>query len=241
MWSEKFEHSDKKNRNIKNLFAQRKNNNKQSDLVTKNEKLMNGIATWASFYRANPHRFVEEYLGIKLKLFQKILLYLMVHFNYVMYCAARGQGKSFLTAVYCVVLCILWPETRIVIASQNLKTSIKIISEKIQEMYNNSGNLQREICDMKTGQNDPGVIFHNGSWIKIVTASQGSRGSRATTLVVDEFRMVDVDVINSVLRKFLTSIRNPKYLEKPEYAHLQERSKEIYLSSAWLIYSCVFV
>lgn len=233
MWSEKFEHPDKKNANVKNIFLQHKNPNKTTDLMAKNDRLMNGVALWTSFYRANPHRFAEEYLGVRLKLFQKILLYMMIHFNYVMYCAARGQGKSFLTAVYCVVSCVLFPDTKIVIASQNLKTSMKIISEKIQEMYDNSTNLQREICELKTGQNDPCVKFHNGSWIRIVTATQGSRGSRSTSLVVDEFRMVDVDVINSVLRKFLTAIRSPKYLQKPEYAHLQERSKEIYLSSSW--------
>ena len=40
-------------------------------------------------------------------------------------------------------------------------------------------------------------------------------------------------VLNTVLRKFLTSPRQPKYLEKPEYRHLQERNKEIYMSSAY--------
>ena len=90
MWSQKFEHADKKNANIKNIFIQRKNKNKQSDAVTKNEKIMNGVALWASYYRANPHRLCEDYLGIKLKLFQKIILYMMMHNNYLMYLAARG-------------------------------------------------------------------------------------------------------------------------------------------------------
>jgi len=144
------------------------------------------------------------------------------------------QGKSFLTAVFCIVQCILYPGSRIVIASQNLKASLKIISEKIQGIYDDCPNLQREIFDLKGGVTNPVVKFHNKSWIRIATANQGSRSGRATLLVVDEFRLVDMEVINSVLRKFLTAIRNPKYLEKPEYAHLQERNKEIYLSSCWL-------
>ena len=37
--------------------------------------------------------------------------------NYFMYLAARGQGKTFLTAIFCVVRCILFPKTKIVIAS----------------------------------------------------------------------------------------------------------------------------
>lgn len=53
-------------------------------------KLMETIAWRAGYYRANPHRFVEDYLGITLKLFQKILLYAMMHNNYIMYLASRG-------------------------------------------------------------------------------------------------------------------------------------------------------
>lgn len=45
--------------------------------------------------------------------------------------------------------------------------------------------------------------------------------------------MVDKDIIDKVLRKFMTAPRQPKYLEKPEYAHLKERNKELYLSSCW--------
>lgn len=45
--------------------------------------------------------------------------------------------------------------------------------------------------------------------------------------------MVELDIINKVLRKFLTAPRSPKFLEKPEYSHMLERNKEIYLSSAW--------
>lgn len=70
------------------------NQNKKSDIQLANEKserIMRGIAYWCSFYRHNPHRFVKDYLNINLKLFQIILLYQMMHNNYIMYCAARGQ------------------------------------------------------------------------------------------------------------------------------------------------------
>ena len=57
----------------------------------KAQKIMNIVAWRAGFYRANPHRFAEEVLGITLKLFQKILLFAMMHNNYIMYLAARGH------------------------------------------------------------------------------------------------------------------------------------------------------
>lgn len=56
----------------------------------KSKRIMDGVAAWAGFYRCNPHRFVADYLNIKLKLFQKILLYAMMHNNFFMYIAARG-------------------------------------------------------------------------------------------------------------------------------------------------------
>ena len=45
--------------------------------------------------------------------------------------------------------------------------------------------------------------------------------------------MVDASVSNTVLRKFLTSARDPEYLKKPEYSNMQEPNQEMYLSSCW--------
>ena len=70
---------------------------------------MQTVAWRAGYYRENPQRFVWEVLGIQLKLFQKIMIWAMMHYNYVMYIAARGQGKSYLTALFCCVRCILYP------------------------------------------------------------------------------------------------------------------------------------
>ena len=60
----------------------------------KSRKIMSIVAWKAGYYRANPHRYVSEVLltenNFKLKWFQKILLWAMVHFNFIMYLAARG-------------------------------------------------------------------------------------------------------------------------------------------------------
>ena len=58
--------------------------------------------------------------------------------------------------------------------------------------------------------------------------------ARANILILDEFRLIDKTVLDSVLRKFKSAPRQPAYLKKPEYAHLQEPNKEFYLSSAWM-------
>ena len=208
---------------------------KNKAVLSKSEKLEKGVETWASFYRSNPHIFVKEYLNINLKLFQQILIYFMMHYNQFCYIASRGQGKTFLTAIFCCVRCILFPETKVIVASGTLKQAIQVI-EKITEIRNNSVNLKREIKYLSTGVNNPRVDFKNGSWIQCVPSTDNARSARANLLIVDEFRQVNLQIINKVLRKFLTAPRNPRYLSKPEYKNnkeLIERNKEIYLSSAY--------
>ena len=110
------------------------------------------------------------------------------------------------------------------------------IIQKIRELHENSPLLQREIKDIKTSSNDPRVDFHGGSWIRVVAANDGARGARANLLIVDEYRLVPNDIVETVLRKFLISPRLPKFFNKPEYKDrddLKERNKQIFLSSAW--------
>ena len=214
--------------------------NKKSEKQLANEKserIMNGIAYWASFYRYNPQRFVKDYLNINLKLFQKILLYMMMCNNFFMYLAARGQGKTFLVGLFCVVRCILFPKTKICVASATRTQANEVLLKITDDFMKNYGwgseNLRREITYAAVGNNKAEIQFANGSWIKVVTASDSGRGARANILVIDEFRMVDLDTINTVLKRFLTAPRQPNYLNNPKYKHLLERNKEIYMSSAW--------
>lgn len=199
----------------------------------KQQKIMETVAWRAGYYRNNPHRYVIDVLELSLKWFQQILLWCMMHYNFVMYLAARGQGKTYLTALFCCVRCILFPGTKIVVSSGTLKQANEVLLKIQDDFMKQSSILRSEIEKCNIGQNDASIYFKNGSWIKTRTSSENSRSARANCIVVDEFRMVDETVINTVLRKFLTSLRQPKYLQKPEYAHMQERNKEIYMSSAY--------
>lgn len=199
----------------------------------KQQKIMETVAWRAGYYRSNPHRYIIDVLGLSLKWFQQILLWCMMHYNFVMYLAARGQGKTYLTALFCCVRCILFPGTKIVVSSGTLKQANEVLLKIQDDFMKQSSILRSEIEKCNIGQNDASIYFKNGSWIKTRTSSENSRSARANCIVVDEFRMVDETVINTVLRKFLTSPRQPKYLQKPEYSHMQERNKEIYMSSAY--------
>lgn len=145
--------------------------------------------------------------------------------------------KTYLTALFCVVRCILFPKTKICVASATRPQANEVLLKITDDFMKNYGwgseNLRREITYAAVGANKAVIEFANGSWIRVVTASDSGRGARANILLVDEFRMVDLDTINTVLRRFLTAPRQPNYLNNPKYAHLLERNKELYMSSAW--------
>lgn len=200
-------------------------------------KRMEKIAKWASYYRSNPQIFARDYLNINLKTFQKILLFEMNKQDHFQFIGSRGLGKTFLVALFVVIRCILYPGTKVIIASGIKKQALEVLGKIIEDFMVlhdwGSANLRNEIKSYSDNVNNPKIEFKNGSWIKVVTANDNARGARGNLLIVDEFRMVDKNVIDTVLKKFLTSPRHPEYLNKPEYKTLAEMNKEIYCSSAW--------
>ena len=200
----------------------------------KTNRVMQGVNIWASFYRANPHRFAHDYLGLNLKWFQQIILCMMFRFTNAIYLASRGGGKSFLIAIFCVIYCILYPDTQICIASKTRGQAGEIIDKIKTILMPKSANLRLEIAEVQVNQANSFVSFRNGSRIIVVTAAESARHNRATILVVDEYRMVSKDTIDTILRRFLTAPRHPGFLDKSEYANYPvERTKEIYASSCW--------
>jgi hypothetical protein len=199
----------------------------------KTERIMNIIDERCGYYRANPQRFCEEFLNIHLKLFQKILIWAMMHYDAFYFLASRGLGKTYLVGLFAVCRCILYPGSKIVCCSYTFKQGKEIILKITDDFMQKSSLLRNEISRVSTGQNDCFVYFKNGSWIRVVVAGESSRGARSNILIIDESRLVPQKIVDTILRPMNAAPRQPGYLRKPEYAHLSEMNKEFYLSSAF--------
>lgn len=200
-----------------------------------NEKFEENIIDWCTFYRRNIHRFVEHYFGIKLHFFQVIMIYLMHCCPLVVLICARAVSKSFTTAVYACAVCVLYPGSKVLVTAMTKKQAGLLITEKVKkELMVLSPNLEREIKEIRTGQNEIEVVFKNGSSFIASVAGEQSRGLRSTILITDEFRLVKKEVLDSILVP--TEIPRPvPYRMKAEYQipELEENPREIYLSSAF--------
>jgi hypothetical protein len=144
------------------------------------DTIAESVETWASFWRANIHRFISDYLGLPyLADFQPILLYFMDSRTNFIFAASRGLAKSTMTLLYCIARAILYPTTTIIVVAPLRGQSTDFV-QKIKEFARNSPNLLKEIEGgfegIKTGKNDCSVTFANGSKIITKTFSEGSRG-----------------------------------------------------------------
>lgn len=217
---------------------------------TKYERIQAGLQKWTAFYRANPHRFGIDYLGMTwMATFQQILINVFFKFNYAMVIASRGMGKSQIVAAALCIYCILYPGTQVVIAAGVRSQSLNVLNKIIDEFYPKSQNLQNEIASFKIVPSEAYIKFKNGSIIKVVTAKDSSRSARAHLVIVDEFVQVKETIINTVLRKFKAGQRRPDFFDKPKYTDKQnvpkpkdwvhvpkEPNREVYISSAYYKY-----
>lgn len=200
------------------------------------------IIDWITFYRRNIPVFIEHYLGIALHWYQIIWLYLLNMHISTAIIAGRASAKSYVIAVFSCAKCILYPNTKVVVASGTKKQAALIVKEKIQkELMPRSENLRREIKKVVTNANDIEVVFHNGSSLVVVVASEDALGYRSTVLIFEEFKRIKKYVVDKVLKPF--QMTRPaefrineeceqygvKYKENPEF---WEEATNIYISSA---------
>lgn len=191
---------------------------------------------WVTFWRRNLHRFATDYLGLSLKLYQVIMLYLMGINNTFVCIASRASAKSFVIAIYACCKAILYPQSSIVLCSGTKNQAKLLVSEKIEkELCSWSPVLKREIKKITTNSNDVEVEFHNGSKIIVVVANDNARGYRATDIVREECRLISKFIDDSVLSPF-KYIRPAPFMSQSPYdriADLQEDATDIYISSSY--------
>ena len=103
------------------------------------------VSRAAGYYRANPHRFVKDFLHIDLKWFQKICIFMMNFNSAFCMIASRGIGKSFLIAIYCVVRCVLYPGTMICVASGTRGQAVVVLEKIKTQLIPRSPELKKEL------------------------------------------------------------------------------------------------
>lgn len=164
------------------------------------------IDQWAEqicYWRTHQDVFIEEYFKIKLKDVQKIQARAFGNCETQYFVQSRGFGKTWITAVCCQAMGVLYPDTPIVVASGTAGQA-NLVLKKIDSYFIKNENILREIeCDghnpVQLTQNGGLCTLKNGSTIESMPTSR-MRGARAKIVVIDEAPEVKKEDLDAIIR-----------------------------------------
>ncbi len=170
---------------------------------------------WAKqiwYWRTHLDRFIEDYLKIKLKPFQRVDARIFGLYRNINLVKSRGAGKTWLIAICLIAMGILYPGSLMAVISSTAEQAVLVV-KKIDEKFVGYPDVLREIdC---TRHNHPvqinahkGVcVLKNGS--KIESYSMGTfRGNRAKILVCDEAPEIKKNDLDAVAKPVTNETRD---------------------------------
>lgn len=159
------------------------------------------------YWRTHLDVFIEEYFKIKLKDTQKVMARAFGNCEDLQYVQSRGYGKTWLIAVCCLAMGVLYPGSNIAVISGTAEQAVLVL-KKIDEYFARVEDIRREIdCDGRRPvspltRNKGLCVLKNGS--RIESFSIGTfRGNRAKVIVVDEapeVKKVDLEEVARPVR-----------------------------------------
>lgn len=169
---------------------------------------------WAKqihYWRTHLDVFIEDYFKIRLKDVQRVEARAFGNCQTLYFVQSRGFGKTWLTAICCIAMAVLYPSSQIAVISGTAEQA-KLILKKIESYFSRNEIVFNEIemlnskKPVQVQQNKARCGFKNGSVIE--SYSIGTfRGNRAKILVIDEAPEVKEDDLNAVAKPVLNYTR----------------------------------
>ncbi|RHU03325.1 MULTISPECIES: hypothetical protein [Erysipelotrichaceae] len=137
--------------------------NKKDKQRRKREIYNEAVAYWRKY----PDVYCEQVLGIRINVYQKVMMRAFFRYKYIAFVMGRGVGKSFICILCLVIYALLYPGSKIGIIAPTFRQAKQLLSEKYRgELCEWSPFLKQEerkfACSMQSAR----VDFFNGSFIE---------------------------------------------------------------------------
>ena len=175
------------------------------------------------FLRNNIAFTSELFLGFTLFPFQAMAIKGMMVSDYSMFVFSRGMSKTYSTAVYVLLECLLNPNANIGVIAGTFRQS-KMIFQKMEDILGKPEAKLAKECGVKiTKGTDQWTIKIGGSRAVALPLANGERlrGFRFNRIVLDEFLTIPEKIFNEVILPFLGVVENP--VEREELHNLESR------------------
>lgn len=168
------------------------------------------LEKYMNFFTAYPDIFLDLIAPVdaQIKLFpyQRVFLRAVMRFKNVYVTACRAFSKSFITILGMVLQCIFMPRTKRFICAPMKAQAAQIAKEKLTEIFRAWPLLRREVIggDLTEvpgnyGKDYVTLRFRNGSQFDVVGALESSLGGRRQGGLLDEIKLHDEELINTVV------------------------------------------
>ena len=175
-----------------------------------------------AYWRVYPDRFVDYLCSLNPKnsfkffFYQRFYLRAIFRHRYVYATFTRGFSKSFMAVLALMIEAILYPGSKLFMASDVKQQSASILVSKTEELIRLIPALAKEIewdtrgKNVKTTMSKDKVSyqFKNGSVIENLAASESSRGQRYTSGIIEECAKIDGKILNAVIIPTMAVDRN---------------------------------
>lgn len=175
------------------------------------------------FLRNNIAFTSELFLGVRLFPFQAMAIKGMMVSDYSMFVFSRGMSKTYSTAVYVLLECLLNPNSNIGVIAGTFRQS-KMIFQKMEDILGKPEAKLAKECGVKiTKGTDQWTIKIGNSRAVALPLANGERlrGFRFNRIVLDEFLTIPEKIFNEVILPFLGVVENP--VEREELHNIESR------------------
>tara|TARA_Y100000289_G_scaffold58450_1_gene63666 strand:+ start:257 stop:2149 length:1893 start_codon:yes stop_codon:yes gene_type:complete len=175
------------------------------------------------FLRNNISFTSEMFLGVRLFPFQAMAIKGMMVSDYSMFVFSRGMSKTFSTAIYVLLECLLNPKANIGVIAGSFRQSKQIFQKMEDILSKPEASLLKE-CGFKIQKGtDQWTLTLGSSRAIALPLANGERlrGFRFNRIVLDEFLTIPEKIFNEVIIPFLGVVENP--IEREELYNLESK------------------
>lgn len=161
---------------------------------------------FADFCKANPSFTVKLLTGVALAPIQDIIIRSFFIRDSCIMIAGRGFSKSFTVSLFIILYAIFNPGCKIGICSGTFRQS-KLIFKQVEKfiLSPKAGQFLRQCLTGKMSHSTDAFEMSLGhSTITALPLTEKIRGQRFNLMIIDELLLVPSEIINTVIRPFLT-------------------------------------
>lgn len=177
---------------------------KKSDLSSNSiQRNIHKLTELCAFLRFYPDIFYDLITpstgGIKLDLYQRVMMRVLSRFPENYFCIPRGGSKTLTQIMVCYHTGIMYPNITIAITASTKESAVKIWKEKHDEIIRFYPAIAAEIKSVNFSKDSGRVEFQNGAVIDNLANAQQSKGLRRRRGSLEESALIDKDLYEDAI------------------------------------------